>query len=353
MKTDFKITMPIRKSDREDGWYVTGVAAGTEVDSEGWRLTERCIGRMAEQAESKSVYARDWHEKNSIMSDMGTVQKSWVTPSFELGVEVELDQDHPKAQWLWKKLGEGKQFGMSVLGDVPDTGYSIEKSSGERIVVIDDVEWEEVSFTTKPIYTPSFGTVLRKAIDEAEAKSVPTGDNTSVDDVTPVTTGEETTETPVEVAVAPTEAQEQEVTTVEKAVSTTTTRDAKGLAKLVKQYHEMGTLLVDLGIDVNEPAPAQEAEASTDTTVVEKSTDESKDDSELLTLVKSVVETLTAQKAEIESLKERIPETSAPGITVRKSEAEEAIETWNTLRQENPREALRLALAASPRAATR
>jgi len=345
MKTDFKITMPIQKSDREDGWYVTGVAAGTEVDSEGWRLTERCIGRMAEQAESKSVYARDWHEKNSIMSDMGTVQKSWVTPSFELGVEVELDRDHPKAQWLWKKLGEGKQFGMSVMGDVPDTGYSIEKSNGERVVVIDDVEWEEVSFTTKPIYTPSFGTVLRKAIDEAEAKSVPAGDNTSVDDVTPVTTGEETTETtPAEVAVAPTEAQEPEVTTVEKAVSTDTARDAKGLARLVKQYHEMGTLLVDLGIDVSAPEPAQEA--APDATVVEKSTDESKDESELLTLVKSMVETQVTLKAEIESLKERIPEHSAPGVTVRKSEQEEAAEAWAQLRANDPRTALNLALQA-------
>jgi hypothetical protein len=349
MKTDFKITMPIRKSDRDGGWYVTGVAAGTEVDSEGWRLTERCIGRMVDQAQGGSVYARDWHENNSIMSDMGTVQKAWVTPSFELGVEVELDQDHPKSQWLWKQLGKGKQFGMSVMGDVPDTGYSIEKSNGERVVVIDDVEWEEVSFTTKPIYTPSFGTVLRKAIDEAEAKSVSTGDSTSMD-VTPVTTDEQTTETPAEVAAAPAEAQEQTVTTVEKAVSTETARDAKGLAKLVKQYHEMGTLLVDLGIDVNEPATAEEA-PSTDTTVVEKSVDEAS--SELLTLVKSLVEANAGMKAELESLKERIPETQVPGVAIRKSEAEEAIETWNTLRRDNPKEALRLALAATPRAATR
>ena len=346
MKTDFKITMPIQKSDREGGWYVTGVAAGTEVDSEGWRLTEKCIGKMVDQAQGGSVFARDWHERNSIMSDMGQVQKAWVTPSFELGVEVELDQDHPKAQWLWKQLAKGKQFGLSVMGDVPDTGYKVEKSdTGERVVVIDDVEWEEVSFTTKPIYTPSFGTVLRKAIDEAEAKSVPTGDNTSVDDVTPVTTGEQTTETQAEVAVTPTEAQEPAVTTVEKAVSTETAKDAKGLARLVQYHRQMGQLLSDLGIDVNDPTPAPEAVATPDTTVVEKSTDEAS--SELLALVKSVVASNDALKAEIETLKDRIPETTAPGVTIRKSEAEEAAEAWAQLRATDPRKALSLALEAS------
>lgn len=299
---------------------------------------------MTEQPGSKDIYARDWHEKNSIMSDMGQVRKAWVTPDFELGVEVELDQDHPKAQWLWKQLGRGKQFGLSVMGDVPDTGYRIEKSeTGERVVVIDDVEWEEVSFTTKPIYTPSLGTVLRKAIDEAEAKSVPTGDTSSMDE-TPVTTGDQQTETQAEVAVAPTEAQEPVVTAVEKAVSTETAKDAKGLTKLVKQYREMGQLLVDLGIDVNSPEPAPEAASSPDTTVVEKSADDSS--SELLALVKSMVETQTSLKAEIESLKERIPETSAPGVTVRKSEAEEAAEAWAQLRATDPRKALSLALEA-------
>jgi hypothetical protein len=351
VKTDFNITIPLQKSDREDGWYVTGIAAGTDVDSEDWKLTENCITKFVQQVGERQVPFKDWHAKNTIMSEMGTVEKAWITPNFEMGVEVALDQDHPGAQWLWKQLSKGKQYGMSVAGDVPESGYRIEKSgTGKRIVVIDEAELEEISCTTKPIYTPSFGTMLRKAIDEAEAKSVPTGDKSSVDE-TPVTTDEQTTETTAVVAATPAEAQEQPVTSVQKAVSTDTVRDAKGLAKLVKQYHEMGTLLVDLGIDVS--APATEEAPSTDTTVVEKSTDESTDDSELLALVKSVVETNSALKAEIESLKERIPEVTAPGVTIRKSEAEEAFEAWGNLRRDNPKEALRLALEASHASARR
>jgi hypothetical protein len=343
MTVQFKLTVPLAKSDREDGWFITGVAAGTDVDSEGDRITPNAIAKMAEQINTSPVPFKDWHATNTILSDMGEVCKAWLTDDNALGVEVQLDQKHPAAQYLWGKLDDGKQYGMSIQGDAGKYWYSTEKSANGRAVrEIDEVLLNEISATTKPIYTPSFGTVLRKAIDEAEAKSVPTGDKSSVDE-TPVTTGESTAapETTEQVAAAPANAPEV-VAEVAKAVSADTARDAKGLAKLVKFHNEMGTLLTELGIDVTASDPAPAAAPSTDNTAeVAKSTDE-----ELLSLVRSQSEVIALLKADLETVKERIPETTGPGVAVRKSESEEALEEWNRIRSEDPARALRLALDA-------
>jgi len=39
MSKDFALTIPFEKSEREDGWYITGIAAGIDVDLQGERLS--------------------------------------------------------------------------------------------------------------------------------------------------------------------------------------------------------------------------------------------------------------------------------------------------------------------------
>lgn len=341
---DFRLTVPLEKSEREDGWYITGVAAGTEPDLEGDILTQSCIEGFADQINEQPVPFRNWHNTNSITADMGEVTKAWIENGSRLGVEVKLDPDNPDAQYLWKKLDQKKQYGMSVEGGIQEYKYDTARvsKSGRPGRVIEKVFLREISATTKPVYTPSFGTVLKKAIDEAEANSIPQGDTTSMTDV-PLENGavaaETTNLTPESTAPVNDTVEE----TVEKAVTADTARDAKKLTKLVKMHHEMAELIADLGLD-GETTPAADSNETVDTA---KSTDEAKSDTDFASLVKSSIEEATATlRAEIESLKSMIPETQAPGVLISKSEAEEAAEALDEIRKAQPRTALRLALAA-------
>lgn len=334
---DFKLTIPLQKSERTDGWYITGVAAGTEVDTEGDVLTPECIQKFVNQINNSPVPFRDWHAKNTILSDMGQVEKAWVLPDFQMGVEVELDQDHPGAQYLWRSLDKGKQYGMSVEGKVHDYEYDTARKSntGRFGRDIKDVTLDEISATTKPIYTPSFGTVLRKAIDEAEAESVRKGE-TTVETVTPTADAPET-QTLVEEVATPTTSTETPV--VAKAVNAKAARDA--ITELVKHHQAMNAIIEGLGL--SDGAIATKTD-STETVETAKSATDPTDTT--VSLVKSAINEATASlRAEIESLRERIPETKGPGVLVSKSEAEEAAEIVAELRKD-PRRALRAGLAA-------
>jgi hypothetical protein len=344
MQVDWKLTIPLQKSEREDGWYIRGVAAGTEPDLEGDVLTENCIRSFATQINESPVPFKDWHAQNTIMADMGLVEKAWLESGSQLGVEIRLDEDHPSAQYLWKQLGKGKQYGLSVEGGVTkyefDTARKSKNGFGRNI---DEVTLREVSCTTKPVYTPSFGTVLRKALDEAiEAESVAKGETTSMPEVTPQADPAETTQTPVAgEAVAPTSAPAAEETTaVEKAVVAETAKDAKMVERLVRHLRESDSLLEAMGLKGGEIAAPADSQTTTDTAKSEPAA--TGDD--LATVVKSLVETIAAQKAAIEDLKERIPEVTVPGV-VHKSQEEEAAEAIAEMRKD-PRVALRAALAA-------
>jgi HAMP domain-containing protein len=342
MSVDFRLTIPLQKSERTDGWYITGIAAGTEPDLEGDVLTDNCIKSFADQINTQPVPFRNWHNVNSITSDMGTVEKAWIENGSQLGVEVRLDEDNPDAQYLWKKLAQGKQYGMSVEGGIQKYEYDTARKSsiGRQGRNIDGVVLREISATTRPVYTPSFGTVLRKAIDEAEeAKSVAQGDTSAMDPL--VQTGESVeAQTPAQAAAAPASAPEAETPAVEKAVNADTARDAKKLAKVFTLARELNTLVAELTPDAQ-----VETQPAVSDTPAEVAKSESGTTSELETLVKSFNETTAALRAEIESLKERIPAVPVPGVLT-KSEQEEQAEAVETLRQ-NPQLALRAALAAS------
>lgn len=187
MKVQFEYTFPIEKSEeRPDGVYITGLATGPEIDEEGERIAPEAIAKFARQIEEMANFGlpltyRDAHIKDGVLTELGEVTKAWLTPEFHLGVEVRLDvEDNPAALSLWKKIQKGKQYGMSVAGEVHDFADEFVSDVGRIVRTYKDVVLTEISNTTRPAWTPSFGTVLSKAIKDAESSDA-AGDSTRMD----------------------------------------------------------------------------------------------------------------------------------------------------------------------------
>lgn len=308
---DFKITVPLEKSEREDGgWYVKGVAAGANVvDKQGDMLLPEAISKLAAQINSNPVPLRNQHQVDSITEDIGEVVKAQMTPDFELYIEARLDQDNPVAQYLWKKLDQRKQYGMSIRGDTHSP--IIEKSSTGYISKHHTVNLAEVSVTTRPYYTHSLGTVLRKAIDDADYVSfASSGDNTEMADSTTGVTGQESS------------APENDTTTL-------TPSD-----EIVKSLMANDDFRAFMAETIKSALPAQPATSTEDTTEISKSTEEESSDStstDIAEIVKSAVEEVSKGfTAQLEALANKIPDVQEPPVLV-KSETENVREAISGL----------------------
>lgn len=354
----YKFTIPIAKAEeRAGGKFLIGMATGPEIDSEGDRVHPTLIQKWADYINSGGeVIYRDWHNKNSSAADLGAVTKAWVTDDNHMGVEVMLDEDNPTAMYIWKKARQGKQFGMSVFGNVRRFANEWDAGLKKAVRTFYDATLEEVSNTTRPIYTPSFGTVLAKAVMDADEGNMTEEVKTETVEETEVKTQPDTTETgaatapdtgkapeeapatpeaaSADAAPATTDAPE----TVEKAVKAETKKDEKSLAKIVSTYAALGKQLKEAGL--------LDAEDETEETTVTKSEDteaavaaEATPAPEVVELRKSVTD-LTAL---VSALADRIPDGSAPGL-LRKAEEKNAVEEIAEI--ENPIERLRFALAA-------
>jgi hypothetical protein len=166
---NFKLVVPLIKSERTDGWYIKGVAAGVEPDKENDEFLPQTIQFLADQINGGGIPLRNHHKRDDIMEDMGVLVKADIDERHQLWVEARLDEDNPEAQYLWKKVNAGKQYGLSVRGQSLGYYYDVNKASNKRVRKHPMVLIEELSVTTRPVYTPSLGTVIQKAIDEASA----------------------------------------------------------------------------------------------------------------------------------------------------------------------------------------
>lgn len=286
MTAPFKYTITVEKAETTDeGLFIEGVASGMGVDSQGHEMDPSAIKGFEEQIRLRAeagdpVPYLDWHNDKSVMAELGHVVKASVDPDFNLRIRVKLDEENPAAVLLHKRINRGKKFGMSVKGTADKWAERFD-DAGRRVLRFFDVALTEVSNTTKPIWTPSFGTVLAKAvIDEAEAESVQTeGDNPemSKNDTEELTTGatdgapadDETTEP--EAAAA--EGETTEDTTPEESASGEDEVEVmKAGAKYSKKarenflamYKQMGDMLRDEGILVDEDEPVDVAKAEGD-----------------------------------------------------------------------------------------
>lgn len=289
---DFKFTIDIEKAEESDGnLFIYGTATGLGLDSQGHEMDPAAIDRFQQQIRARvdsgdPVPFMDWHQKDGLLKQLGDVVEGTVDADWNLGVKVQLDRDNPAALYLYKQLKKGKKFGMSVAGKAQTWVRRFDDNLKQTVLRFTDVAMTEVSATTKPIWTPSFGTVLAKSvIDEADAESVLSeGDSPEMSKNDTEGLSEEATETAPADETATTDAPEAEVNDeaaetadgvdIEKAGArySKTTR-----AKFLSMYLEMGNMLREEGILEDEDPdtveksetsdePAAEADTTTETT---------------------------------------------------------------------------------------
>lgn len=374
----FKYTIAIAKAEqRDDGFYLTGTATGLGVDLQGDEMTPEAIKGFAEQiadrmATGNPIPYMDHHQKGGVLNELGYVTKGWVEPNFDLGIEVRLDEDNAAAMTLYKKAAKGKQYGMSVAGKVPFGGFYTEasKALGKTVRKFTNVLLTEISNTTRPVWTPSFGTVLSKAIDDAVASDSegvtpvdPVKDEQALDgqDVTDTekavdeaaaaeTTDTDTTEkAESDEAVDETEtekaeddaAAEEDVEKAGKAVSKTNAQ------ALLAAYKNMGDTLRTLGV----------LEDTTEGAEVATEKSDSQDDADTLTkAINDATAPLVAQVEELtKSLREatdrivQLENTPADGgapALIDKAQSDDAAKVAELIAKATPSDRIRLGLAA-------
>lgn len=351
----YKYTFPITKAFiGEDGRRrLQGAATGPEVDLESQRVSGMLIDKWVTQinnGEIEVVYD-DNHKTSSesITSELGQIEKAWKDEQGHMWVQVILDDDNPVAQYIHKSAQKGKQYGMSIFGKA--TRFVDEVVSGRMVRTILDGTLTKIAHTTRPVWTPSLGTVLSKAVDSAvngDTQVADTTTETKVEETKEVTTDAGAATTDSGAATAPdtgnapdsadgsaTADADAGSTTVEKAVKAESKKDEKTLTKIVQTYASLGTLLTEAGLLGSE---SKDAEGTEEKTVQKSDSTEDKDD-QIATLSKSVSD-LTAL---VTSLADRIPDGSAPG-SLRKSEPVDPLAELRAI--EDPMERLRFGLAA-------
>jgi hypothetical protein len=187
----WKITLPIVKSETRNGRnYLVGIASGTGIDSDTERMAPEAVESFTRQINDAALVGepltfRNAHAEDGVFRDLGFLTKAWITPDFEMGVEVELDdfEDNSAAKRVWRSIAKGGQWGMSVSGRIVKFVDEWVADLGRSIRTYYEVLLSEISVTSRPSYTPSLGTVLAKAIkDAAQAESdAMKGDHPSMD----------------------------------------------------------------------------------------------------------------------------------------------------------------------------
>ena len=171
MNNEWKYTIPISRAiTRDDGLYIIGEATGPEPDTHGSQMDPAAILDFHSQIISRASSGnplpyKDAHGRGGgVLQDLGWVMAASITPNFHLQIEVKLDDTNPAAQWLHSAIERGKQYGMSVKGNVQDFVYA-KTDAGNRVMRFMKIALEEISNTTQPSWVPSFGTVLARSID--------------------------------------------------------------------------------------------------------------------------------------------------------------------------------------------
>lgn len=354
VEVPYKFTMPIEKAEtRSDGIFLVGLASGPEIDSQNERVHPSLIAKWAQQINDGAITVnyRDWHQRDSSLEDLGVVTKAWITDDNHLGVEVKLDEDHPTAVYIHKKAASGKKFGMSVFGNVISYADEFVQEVGRTVRTFYDATLDEISNTTRPVWTPSLGTVFSKAVTEAANGDTRLSEAEKTSTETKVTEVEttETTDSGADEAAETAEVTEASVTpeviatpAVEKAITTTTKRDDKALADIVKTYNALGQKLQQAGL-LDEAVESVDATTVTETPVTKSETSETTVAATSAPDVAALQKSFTELAGIVTALADRIPDGSAPGVLT-KAEAVDPLAELKSV--EDPMERLRLGLAA-------
>lgn len=350
----YKYTFPIEKAFvGEDGKpRLVGAATGPEVDLEDQRVSKSLIDKWIAQINDGQIEViyDDNHKTDSVVSELGIVEKSWKNDAGHMMVQILLDEDNPLSQYIHKAARKGKQYGMSIFGKA--SKFVDEVVDGRRVRTITDGTLTKIAHTTRPVWTPSFGTVLSKAIDAAKSDSG-TGDNTVADaTVTPQATEStevETTKVTTESATtdsgaatnpetgSASAASTEDAAPVEKSITADTKRDAQKMAKFAKLLGELNVLGAEIGLSGTDDT----TDTSADVAPVEKSQAVQDDSDEKYTRLEK---SFNDQSALLQQVLDRVTDGSAPGV-LRKSEPVDPLAELTSI--EDPRERMRLAFAAA------
>jgi phage head maturation protease len=329
----FKYTVPISKAEAdEDGLYITGEATGPEVDLHEERIAPEAIKAFANQI--KDRYANgdpipylDEHDKSTsgrgVLRHLGDLVDGEITENNHLWVKVRLNDDNPAATFLYRQIQAGKKFGMSINGDVLSYADELVKSLGRKIRTFKSVVLTHVANTTRPVWTPSLGTVLNRAVEKALADE---GDGEEMAEEI-VAESTETKETP---AVETTPETPAKTDTKSEAVATETPETESTLSKKIDALVEGVSAMLEL-LKTKEPvlATVEHSEKETPEPEISKS-EPSEEDKRFAKL-----------EAELAEIKEQSSTQRPPVITKSQRDEFEGL-----LKDLSPSERLRVALSA-------
>jgi hypothetical protein len=348
--SEWKHVLTVEKSLYADDkpWYIEGVVSGPGyVDIAGDEFLPDALKQIADHINSYGVPLKDTHGRNvdefkTIMdSEMGEITKAWIDDEGLLHVGGELDKTHPTSVWLRARTDpnelppgkEPKKFGLSMHGITENP--RVVMAAGQIKRQIADLIPDEISLTTRPFFQPSLGTVISKAMDEAAAEALATGDKSSMSDEVTPKADEKTVEVEVEtkevsvVNAADADPAEVEPVNPELNLEDAAKDDIVGVAVVEKsedaQVSAMVTALEtsirnivrqEIGNSKVEPVVPEAAASAPVEVVVEKSEDR-------LTIIEKAILGLSEN---MERLLDTVPETRAPGVLIAKSEIDEARE---------------------------
>lgn len=138
----FTVTVPLVKvwQDEQGQMWFEGVASSTSLDKQRERMTRSAIRKMQQFA---GIDLLPSHNAGPL-EELGTVEECWADND-AFRVKGRLDETSPRAQRLFKRLMEGKQYGLSVGGRVTGAYWSFDQEAGVRIKHIDDVVLDHVA----------------------------------------------------------------------------------------------------------------------------------------------------------------------------------------------------------------
>jgi methyl-accepting chemotaxis protein len=138
----FDVTVPLAKvwQDEDGEMWFEGVASSTSLDRQHERMTTKAINKMAGQVGLDLLPSH----KSGPLEELGTVEQAW-GDNDQFRVAGRLDATNPRSQRLFKKVAEGRRYGLSVGGRVTKAFWQHDAEAGRQVRHIDDVELDHVA----------------------------------------------------------------------------------------------------------------------------------------------------------------------------------------------------------------
>lgn len=157
--------------------YLRGVSSGLKEDAHRERVSQKCIDKFMEQANSKDILLYPDVHGIKQSDDIGILEKASVLPNGDWDTLYRLyDEDDgvgpvklEKIDTLWKQANgfppykRKKQMGFSIEGIIPENGITM---SAKGQTVLDDIDLDGVVLVTRPAYQDSVANAVYKALNE-------------------------------------------------------------------------------------------------------------------------------------------------------------------------------------------